>query len=108
MKIADPLEDFRLGVAGDVVRYAEGAECSGAFRVHAALKDHLSVKVRELLEDQTSCRSMGPRGPAVMTLLSAATGAPKAVKRRLAKLRAVWIGFFIGIVYGKSIIDKYN
>jgi len=47
--------------------------------VHSAFRDNLTVEVASFSRNQISCSSIGPRGPAVMTLLLSTTGAPAAV-----------------------------
>ena len=49
--------------------------------MHAALGDHLTVELGDLLEQPTSWSSAGPRGPAVSMFVLSATGAPVALVR---------------------------
>jgi hypothetical protein len=48
--LADLRENLRLGVAGDVVRDGEGAVRPPALGMHPALRDHLAVEMRQLLD----------------------------------------------------------
>src|ERR1700693_5299056 len=66
--LADFRETLGLVVAADVVSHREGAVGSPAFGVHAPLRDHLPVEMRQLFDQPDTRSSAGPRGPAVMML----------------------------------------
>src|SRR5258706_1782060 len=48
--LADPGEDLRLGVPGDIVRHGEGSEGACALGMHTPLWNHLAVKVGHLFD----------------------------------------------------------
>ena len=62
--LADLRENLGLGVAGDVVRDREGAVGAPALGVHAPLRDHLAVEMRQLLDqpDILQQRRAAPTG----------------------------------------------
>src|SRR5258707_9664197 len=82
--LADLRENLGLGVAADVVSYRERAVGSPAFGVHAPLRDHLPVEMRQLLDQPYILEQRRPRGPAVMMLVLSATGAPVALENRIS------------------------
>ena len=49
--LADLREDFRLRITRNVVGYGKAAVGAATLGMHAALRDHLAVEVRELLEE---------------------------------------------------------
>lgn len=49
--LADPGEDRRTRVFGDVLRHRKGAECARAFGMHTPFGDYFAVEMREFLEE---------------------------------------------------------
>ncbi len=61
--LPDPGEYLRLGIACNVMGNGKRAVGAGAFRVHTAFRDHLPVKVGELLQEPDILQQLRPTRP---------------------------------------------
>src|SRR5262249_2529851 len=70
-------EDLRLGISSDVVRDGEGSVCPPTLGMHPALRDHLAVEMRQLLDEPEILqqgRTARPSGLNVQIVCDGLTG----------------------------------